>query len=167
MNYKLLTTNYRKGFTLVELLIYIGIFSILLTVLTQVFVSIVNVGLEQEASSSVEEDSRFILTRLIHDVNNAQSIVSPALGAQSTSLQIIKDGENYTYSQNAGNMQLANNSGINFLNSFDTTISNLTFKRIGNVGGKHTVQVGFTITSKTVQKKGPEVKNIRTTVGIR
>lgn len=157
-----------QGFTLIELAVYIGLFSILLIVLTEVFTSALDDRLEAESSSQVVQDGRFILARFMYDINRAESIAAPAvLGEQANSLQIIISGAAYTYSLNSNNLELTNNFGINKLNSGDTTISNLNFKRLGNISGKNTIQINFTLTSKTVPKSGPEIKNFQTIIGLR
>ena len=167
-NLKLEIRNFKKGFTLVELLIYIGMLSILLTVLTQIFGSILDAQLEGEATSSVQQDGRFILSRLTYDIRRTNNIVVPAvLGTQSTSLQLTIGGVNYTYAINSGNLELTNNLGANNLNSGDATVSNLNFTRLGNTGGKNTIQITYTVTSKVVRPKGQEIKNFQTTIGVR
>jgi prepilin-type N-terminal cleavage/methylation domain-containing protein len=156
------------GFTLVELLIYMGIMSVLLGVLSAMFVSIIDVQLESEATSVVEQDTRFILSRFMHDINSSTSIVSPALGQQATSLQIIKDNINYLYSLDAdSNLILSYGNESYRMNSQESTISGLTFQQIGNVNEKNTIRVGYTVTSKTKTNKGAETRTIQSTIGIR
>ena len=62
-----------RGFTLIELLVYMGIFSILLVVLTEMLVSILNLQLDSTATSSVDQDNRFIQQRLTYDIQRAKS----------------------------------------------------------------------------------------------
>lgn len=157
-----------KGFTLIELVVYMGLFSILLIVLAEVFTSALDDRLKSESTSQVVQDGRFILVRFMYDINRAESIAAPAvLGEQTNSLQIIISGATYTYVLNNNNLELTNNFGINKLNSGDTTISDLNFKRLGNISGKNTIQINFTLTSKTIPKSGPEIKNFQTIVGLR
>lgn len=158
----------QNGFTLMEMIIYMGIFLILLLVLTEIFISVLDVQSESWATSSVEQDGRFVLSRLFYDIHKADSIVTPAnLGEENATLQIIVEGINYTYSLSDNNLQLSNNNGTDKLNSFDTTISNFKVKRLGNLNGKNNIQVNFTVTSKQMRPKGPEVKNFQTTIGLR
>ena len=158
------------GFTLVELLIYIGILSILLTVLAQIFGSILDAQLESEATSSVQQDGRFILSRLTYDIRRSDDIVVPAaLGNQSTSLQLTIGGVSYTYSLNGGNLELTEGVETNSINGSDSTVSNLSFTRIGNsvVNAKNTIQIEYTVTTKVLRPKGLETKDFQTTIGIR
>lgn len=157
-----------KGFTLMELVIYMGLFSILLIVLAEVFTSALDDRLKSESTSQVVQNGRFILARFMYDINRAESIAAPvSLGEQTNSLQIIISGVTYTYTLNNNNLELTNNFGINKLNSGSTTISDLSFKRLGNISGKNTIQINFTLVSKTVPKSGPEIKNFQTIIGLR
>ena len=53
------------------------------------------------------------------------------------------------------------------LNGFNTRVTNLSFLRVGNSGGKNSIQISYTINSLTIQNKGTETKTIQTTLGIR
>lgn len=157
-----------RGFTLVELIIYMGIFSIFLLVLTSMFTSILDSQFETNSITSVEQDGRFILRRLTNDIQSSSSINVPsAIGASSNSLQLVINGITNTYTLTNGNLTLTNDKGTNNLNNYDTTISNLSFTRLGNTGGKNTVTVSFKSTSKTLKTSGPEIKNFNMTIGTR
>ncbi|OGH23525.1 MAG: hypothetical protein A2698_00670 [Candidatus Levybacteria bacterium RIFCSPHIGHO2_01_FULL_42_15] len=162
--------NWTSGFTIVELLLYMGIFAILLIVLFQIFTSIIDVQLESGATASVAQDGRFLLVRLAYDISQAQAVTNPSsLGAQASSLQVTINGTTLTYSVTDGILNLTNGSTniTNALTSIDTTISNLRFTRLGNPAGKDTVQVAFTLRSRTVKQGGTESQVFQTTVGLR
>ena len=64
-------------------------------------------------------------------------------------------------------MQLTDPNGTSVLNSYDTTISGLQFKRIGNINGKDTFQINFIVTGN-IQLPGPaESESFQTTAGLR
>ncbi len=160
------------GFTLVELLIYMGLLSLFLLVLTSIFASILDVQLESQASSSVEEDGRFILARLTYDFGRAKAIVSPAtLGSSATSLILNINGINNTFSLSGQDLILTDNTGSNKLNSFDDNVSNLNFTYLANSAAESTIsatiRANFTLTSKVSRKNGPEAKTLQTTLGLR
>ncbi|QQG40541.1 MAG: type II secretion system protein [Candidatus Levyibacteriota bacterium] len=167
MRYKLYTIRFQKGFTLVEMLIYMGLLSILLVVMVDLFAASLDVQLESTATSSVDRDGKFLYARFLYDIPRAQNIVSPTLGASSNTLQISIDGINNTYAINEGSLKLTNNNGINMLNSFDTTVSNLLFQHLGNTGGKPVIRVSYTLNSKTSRTAGTESKNFQTSIGLR
>ncbi|MEI6532826.1 MAG: prepilin-type N-terminal cleavage/methylation domain-containing protein [Candidatus Roizmanbacteria bacterium] len=160
--------NISSGFTLIELLIYMGILSIFLIILTDVFVSILGVKLESSSYSSVEQDGRYIMNRLSYDIHRATSITTPSSPGQSTSsLALVIGGINYTYNLNSNNLVLTSNSISNTLNSNLSRVNNIQFQRIGNVGGKNTIHVVFTVTSTIQPKSGPVQKNYEISSGIR
>ncbi len=156
------------GFTLIELIIYMGLLTLLLTVMSGLFVSIIDLQLESQAGSSVDQDGRYLIARLSYDIQRADSITIPAsLGQQTNNLQIVIGGINYTYTLNSGVLQLSNNFGTDSLNSTNSAVSNVTFLRLGNLNGKNSIQMNFTVSGKTSRPSVSEAKNFQTTVGIR
>src|SRR3989344_6815298 len=95
----------QKGFTLVELLIYMGLFSMLIVVITDILVTTISVQLATESTVSVDSDGRFIYSRFIYDVNRAQTVTEPAdLGDTSNNLDFTADGNNFTYGLSGDNL---------------------------------------------------------------
>lgn len=160
----------KKGFTLVELLLYLGIFSILLTVTLQMFGSVFEFQLESQAKSSVDVDGKFIMNRFNYDISRASSIAIPAtLGASGSALTIVVNSQSLTYSLSNGDINLSNASTgtTDQLNSTETTASNISFTRLEGIGGKDLIQMLFTLTSEVTQRKGKEVRSFQTTGGLR
>ncbi|OGD85669.1 hypothetical protein A2164_03085 [Candidatus Curtissbacteria bacterium RBG_13_35_7] len=169
-NLKLEIGNWKlhQGFTLVELIIYMGLLGIFLIILTDIFVSMLNVKGKTEAVSYVEQDGRFILSRFGYDIPQASSITIPQnLGESGNSLVMVVNGSTYTYSLVSNNLQLNNGSTTENLNSSETEITAITFQKIGNSGGKNTVKIQFTIESITQTTTGAETKTFTTTIGRR
>ncbi len=142
-NYKLQT---REGFTLIELLLYMGLMIIFLGILTDLFISTLDLKKESIAVSSVEQDGRFILNRFMYDANQngAGSIIS-----------------NYSLIDN--NLILNGEK----LNSSETEVTSLIFQQLGNVGGKQSVQVKLNLKSLTERENGPEEREYQITLGSR
>lgn len=160
----------QKGVTIVELLLYMSILAVLLAILTSIFVSALDVQAESQATSSVEQDGNYILTRLAYDIHRAQSINIPeANGATTNYFQIAINGVNNTYSIDGNsNLILANNLGSNNLNSSDASVSAFLVSRLGNVGGlENTLKINFTITSREKRVSGHETKNFQTNLSLR
>ena len=170
-NFKFQISNYLRSYTLVELLVFMGIVSILLVVLSQVFASIIDVKLESESTSAIEQDGNYLLARFAYDIQNAQTINTPAsLGQNSSTLDISISGVSNLYSVNNGFLTVTNDYGVIQLNSVSTSVSNLDFLRLGNpsdTAREDTIRVSFTVTSRIVRSSGPEFKNFQTTVGLR
>jgi type II secretory pathway pseudopilin PulG len=162
------TKNLVWGFTIVELLVYMALMGIFLLVLLDVFTTTMNSRLMSESTSTLNQDSRYILSKLSYEINNADSVATPQLGITGSSLQIITNGITSTYASNSGNLT-KNTGGVSMsLNGIDTLLEALTFKNIGNAGGKPTIQIMYTLRSKVItQGNKTETQTINTTVGTR
>ena len=156
-----------KGFTTIELLLYMGILTILISFLSSLFGSIIDTKLEAESTSSVDQDGRYILAKLAYDMQSATVIASPSAGTQGSSLQIVSNGVTNVYGlSGSGNVQVTRNNQTDSLNSSDTNISDLTFRRIGNGDNNDTIQMQFTVTSKIKRRANTsEIKTFKTTFG--
>jgi len=162
--------NSQKGVTIVELLLYMAILSVLLTILTSIFVSALDVQSESNAASSVEQDGNYIIARLAYDVHRAQSINIPSSnGATNDNFQIVIGGVNYTYSTDANNnMILVNDLGTSNLNNYGASVSAFLVQRLGNTGKiENTLKINFTITSRTKRVSGFETRNFQTNLSLR
>lgn len=158
----------QHGFTLIELVVYMGIIMIFMLVLTDILTAVLNTRLSSQSASQVAQDGRFIYTKLIYDINHATSVQLPLnIGDTSNSLQATIDTVSNTYSLSGGNLVLTSQGVSQQLNSIDTTVSNLTFKRIGNPGGKNTFQIAFTVASRIKTKGTTDSETFQTTAGLR
>ena len=155
------------GFTLMELIISMGILMVLISILMTVFGQILDVQLESKATSTVDQNGRYIMSRLIHDMQRASSITTPpTAGQQTNTLLVVINSIDYTYSLDSnGNLVLTNSNGSENINNYDANISALTFKRLGNNDSNDNVQVTFTVSSRTQKASGTEQKTFQTTVG--
>lgn len=168
LNFKFQISNSKKGFTLVELAIYMGISMVILLTLTELLAAIINTKLTTQATTGIGQDGRYIYTRFIYDINRADSVSVPAiLGDTSSSLVFIVNGTEYSYGIQNGNLVLSDPQDPERLNGVDTQISNLAFKRIGNINGKHTFRISYVITSKVVDKGAAKAESFQTTAGLR
>ncbi len=159
--------NYR-GFTLIELIMSLGILSILIGVLTTLFGQILDTSLDSRATSGVDQDGKFIIARIAYDMQRASDIVTPSAPGSITSptLTIKVNSIDYTYDVSGGNLRIANNFGVNNLNSTTTQVSDLTFQRLGIGNTTDTVQMKFKLTSKIKETSGTEAKSFQTTLGM-
>lgn len=156
-----------RGMTLVELVLYMAILSTFLVVLTGMFVTLMDIKLRSDATSSVELDTRFITARLQYDIERADSITTPAvLGSQSDTLGFVVDGTSYTYSVQQGDVILNDGTGTYALNSSGSEVRAVRFRRLGNsTAGRNTIQINLTVVGVATASSGIETKSIQTTVG--
>lgn len=158
----------KKGFTIIELTIYIGLMSVLILVISRIFISSLDSQIESKSVSSVQQDGRFIIAKLSHDIALADSIITPASpGAQTTTLVLQTAGQNTQYSLSGNNLIYTTSLGQDRLNSTTVSVENITFLRIGNPGGKNTISVDLVLESLTNTGSTGERQNFQTTIGTR
>lgn len=159
---------HKRGFTLVEIILYMALLSVFLITLVDILVSVLDVQLESQATSAVDIDSRFISSRLNYDILRASSISTPAnLGDTANSLVVVIGGVNYTYSLSGGNLVLNDSSTADNLNSSQSSVTSISFQKLGSAGGKETVRVVYTLESETSRASGKELRSIDTVFGRR
>lgn len=162
------TQQKKAGYTLVELLIYLGLFGILISVLTTIFFSTLELRAQSETISAVEQDGRYILQKLTQVIRDADAVISPLSNGESTNQLIIsRVGSIETYQLDDTDLVQSSDSGVVQLNSDSTTISDFSIQRLGAVSGLPTLKITLTISS-TGRVAGITQSHIfTTTVGIR
>lgn len=166
MKYK---QNREKGTTLIELLIYIGLLAIFLSVLTSLFGTAVEIFISTQSTSGIAIDSTYLLSKMKYDIQRAESISNPVVqGGSGSTLSLVIDGGTYSYSVDVnGNLVYSNPSGTFFLNSYLARISSLNFTKLGNPGGiEETLKIDMILSSRVEQAKGEEISNISTAIAL-
>ena len=157
-----------SGTTLVELILYMGLLSIFIIILFNLFTAILSTQTRSAAVSLVQTNGNFLLTKLTADINRADSIVLPLAISASASSMVLKVGAtDTTYAISNGRLVITDSSGSNNLNDSDTTISDFVVTKLGNVGGKPGLQMLFTITSNVVDNSNIKTKTFQTFSAIR
>src|SRR3989344_248577 len=163
-------TLMRSGFSLVELMLYAAILSVILIVVTNIFLSIVDLQLESQSTSGLAQDGRYVLSRFNYDLRRASVINSPTLGGSSSTLTVTIDGVPYLYLINTdSNLGLTIGSSPEvIMNSYGTKVSDLMFTHLGNgTGEEDLVRIKYTVTSRTIRQEGVESRTYESTVGLR
>lgn len=165
----------QQGFSLIELLVYMGLTSILIMIMSQVFVAVLGVRVESLNTTSVQQDGRFIMARLAYDIRRAQSIISPAYGTASSSMTLlIQEGSvlqtNY-YSWDGTNLSVTNASNTAQLNSNRTLVTNFSVSRIGNSdqnpAGRDTLSTQLDLAGNSQLEPGQQSLEMHTSVSQR
>ncbi len=158
----------KKGFTILEFMIYSAILGIFLMVLTTLFTSTLDLQLESEANTDVTSDSRYIFSRLSYDMGRSSDIIIPAtLGEETSTMQLVIDGNSYTYAINNGVLEVTSGVDTDRLHSTGSVISDIHFLRLGNEEGKHSLRIRFTVTSVSDLPSGPKEQEYQTTITLR
>ncbi|MDO8537148.1 MAG: type II secretion system protein [bacterium] len=139
----LLTTFYflfprpRRGFTLIETVIYIGLFSIITSFVLVVFYQIIGGQNQQRNRVEVDSEANFMMQKMMWGIMGATAINQPALNATSATLSVTK----YNYAQNpivfdigSRNLRITKASGTPvFLGSSRIYVNQLIFEHLPQV----------------------------------
>lgn len=167
--------NKRQGFTILELVLYLGLLGIFLVIMTNLFVASLDTRLESQDQSALQQNGRYLIGRFTYDLSRAQTISSPNLGEQANSLDLVinENGvdKHFIYTLDNQNLLLTVNDQQYQLNSQDTIITNLNFYRLGNSDvnpqAKDGVQIKFTLQSLVDKNSGGSVKNFQTFINLK
>jgi len=156
----------QKGFTLIETILYFALLSIILLIVVDLFFKISEISLESSNKSAVEIEGEYVLNRFAYDIHrfdnsNGDTLLAPLDPGDTTPWLVMNiGGINYTYisgSISTGEPTIVfGNLGIDSdrLTSNSVVDSVLTFTHIGNLGGKPTIKINFTLESTTPSKDG-------------
>jgi hypothetical protein len=159
----------KKGFTFIEILIYMGLLATFVAILGSLLFSILDVQLESVGSSDLDHDGQYLLARISYDIRRASSVSLPASPGQSASVfNFIASGVNYAYALDAGNLVVTSGGSTLNLNSFGTTVQTFSLTRLGNPSGKPSFRVSFDLESKAVSlHQKSQTRSYQTTINLR
>jgi hypothetical protein len=160
--------NFKKATTIVELTLYMGLLSIFLVIIFNLFSQIISTQTRSVAVSLVQTNGNFLLTKLTHDINQANAITVPAsIGSSAVSMTLTIGTTNASYTISNGRLVMIDTSGNYNLNDADTTISDFVVTRLGNSGGKAGLKIVFTVTSNVVDNSNIKTKTYQTFASLR
>ena len=145
--------NKNKGFSLLEILISVAIFSMILLAIVSFFLSMNTSNLKTEADREVSENARRALEEITYEIRSAKSIYTPTTTTNQLSLETsryLSTGENTTFID-----FFLCGSAICFKREFQDPIAltsdsievtNLEFSQI-STGVNPSVQVSLTVNS--------------------
>ena len=139
----------QKGYTLIELLLYVSIVGTLLTTIVLFFGVATDARLKNQAISEVNQQGQFAMDVITAALRDADGITTPAAAASGASATV-------TNSVAALNPTIINLSGTSLqikegaaaavaLTGSKVEVSNLTFRNLTRAGTPGSIQVSFTL----------------------
>lgn len=149
--------KHQSGFTVIELLMYLGLYSILIVVITQLFLTLIESRTEAENLTMLQQESRYITQRLIYDIRRAQSVTLPVqVGDSGNQLELNIDGETFRYQVNVnGFLELVSPSGTASISSQVTT-GQFLVQKTGSTGLNDGVSVQLLLISPQLTAQGQD-----------
>ncbi|MEK7607278.1 MAG: hypothetical protein AAB444_03735 [Patescibacteria group bacterium] len=145
-----LTNDGRQGFTLVELLLYVGLSSLLLLTMTLFLSTLLESRVKNQTVAEVEQQGAAALHMMAQIIRNAESITSPIQGnnASSLTLNVITGANDPTvFDLSSDALRITEGAGSPMvLTNSRVTVSGLTFQNLSHTGTPGAVRVNFTLT---------------------
>ena len=158
----------KKGFTLIELIIYTALLAIVLSVTVSLFFMSKTLESQIAQQQEIDRNARVALMEMTQTIRSAVSVSSPALGVSSADLYLNSSAIHYFANSN-GIIQKSD-SGQTYDETADTVqVSNLTFTTRGEAGKQPTVSIAFNIRTNTLVygQTNYITKHFQTTVQLR
>ncbi len=122
-----------KGFSLLELLIYVAILAVLVVIVANTFISLSRGSGQSQARSEVDSALKFAAELIKQDIKNASAITTPASGGSSSSLTLTRGGATIVYDVASGVLRRTVNAGApQNITGSNITVSSPTFTRVEN-----------------------------------
>ncbi|MDP3956415.1 MAG: prepilin-type N-terminal cleavage/methylation domain-containing protein [bacterium] len=136
-----------KGFTLLELLLAMGLIAIVVIPLTGILYRTVSIGNREGSASDVSETSRFVFQQIQNNVKNASLIDMGANATSSTLLLRMRDTSTTTIYASGTTIYLTAGGTDTALTDSKVTVNSLVFTKFSNPPAKDSIQIDMTLSA--------------------
>jgi len=157
-NYKyvkdLTTTQEARGYTIIEMLLYIAIFSLIIGSILSVAMSIADQRIQNQATQEVDYQGNMAINSITQSLRNASSINTPTPTNTSSSISFnlpVTSNNPIVYDVigeqgvNRLHMRMGTTSP-EYLTNTRVSITNLSISNRAISGGKDSIYISFTLT---------------------
>lgn len=147
----------RRGFTLVELLLYVSIAGIIFLSLSSFLASFLESRVKNETIAEVEQQGLQIMQLITQTARNAEAINSPSVGtsASTLSLDVVTGANDPTiFDLSSGVVRITEGAGsATSLNNSSVSASGLTFYNLSRASTPGIVRIQFTLTHSNPESR--------------
>lgn len=136
----------KKGFTLIELMIYTGIFAIVLSVALMLFFQAKTLENQIVQNQEIDQNARAVLLDFMQTIHSATDVSSPLAGQSANTL--LLNSNSIEYAVTNGVVQKTTSGETSALTTPTVTVEDLTFTTRDG-GDKPTVSLSFSIRTNT------------------
>jgi len=149
LSYKSTGIRNRKfltGFTLIEILLYMGILVTVLVIMIGFLWNIIFGSLKETSYQEVQQNGRFALAKITQEAKKATGINSPLPGSSSNNLSLLMAaGVTTTFDVVDGKLRITQNGSSSYLTSDQVIVSNLQFTNLSYFDTPGTIRIEMTI----------------------
>lgn len=147
----------KKGFTILELLLYVGILSAVMFSIAFFIQMMMSARLKSQTIAEVEQQGQQVMQQITQVIRNANSITAPAAGTNGASLtvDVYDAGKDPTIIDVASNvLRIKEGAGSAVpLTSSRVNVSGSSFQNLSRASTPGTVRIQFTITHVNTSQK--------------
>lgn len=135
----------KQGFTLIETMIYMGLLAMILLVITNLMITTSVFSQEETARIEIQQTGRYQLEKIVRDLENTTAISTPSDASPTNNLVVTTSGGQISYQLSGNNLTRQTISSTENTNSNQVKIDSVNFRRIGNAGGKPTIEITINV----------------------
>jgi type II secretory pathway pseudopilin PulG len=145
----------RQGHTLIEMLLYVALFVILFTFLTDIILNMLDGKTRLEAVNEVTQATREGMTRMELAIRNAASVTTPAAGSTSSSLVLATDvaatnPTTFFVTDGVLRMQEGTSAAVD-LTGDGVAVQSLLFRNFGATGAPGSIRIELSVSSTNAE----------------
>ena len=142
-----------KGFTLIELMLYVAIASLMLSAIVFSVSLVLESRVRQQTVNEVEGQALTVMQFMARAIRDAKTISTPAIGIGGSTLTITTSAGTVTFDVTNNVLQMSENGAVHPLTNNRVVVSELTFTNASRVDTPGIVRVSFTLTYKNPESR--------------
>lgn len=147
----------KKGFTILELLLYVGILSVVIFSIAFFIQMMMSARLKSQTIAEVEQQGQQVMQKITQLIRNANAITVPSEGSSGSSLTLdtYDTGKNPTVIDVASNvLRIKEGTGAAIsLTSSRVSVNGFSIQNLSRASTPGTVRIQFTLTHVNASQK--------------
>lgn len=158
----------QSGFTLVELLVYFGLFAILIVVINSLFITSLEQQTQDLSRSALQQESEYVLAKLEYDIYNADAVVLPENpGDQGVVLELETDGVMSTYQLSGEKLTKISGGEVWDVTSNRVAVESVLFENQSGVTQSQIIGLSVVLQSTQDDERSSASRTVSTSVSRR
>lgn len=163
MTDKKFKTKYQKGFSLIEMVIYVALLALLVTATVKSLVFMTSSYADVRVSKAIVSSAETLLNRFTYEVKKSNAL-SGAFGTTSGMLTLTQGTTTTVFSlDNSGRAVISVNGAADFLTSSDVKVTSLVFNQLQATSTSKGVTLQVTIknsSGRTIKSENFEASSL-------